>query len=246
MSVQRVGPDRPTAPTDEEFVRRARRFFEPLLRYHHFRTVGTEHLPREGAFLLIVHHTLATYDGFLLAAAVWDATGRIPRGLGDDRIFDIPWLGNAARRLGIVPASPEAGRKILDEGHILGVAPGGMWESLRPKQERRTSRWGDRRGFVRLAIQAGVPVVLGACPAGDDIYRVYRSRLTDAVYRRTHLPFPIARGIGPTALPRPVHLTAYFSEPIQPPVWAPAREAEQVDAFHAGLTSRMRALLQSG
>jgi aminopeptidase N len=57
----------------------------------------------------------------------------------------------------------------LREGHVLGVAPGGMWESLRPRDERRQSRWEGRKGFVRLALrelpaerdEQIVPVVLG-------------------------------------------------------------------------------------
>lgn len=228
---------------DKAFIDRVRRLFEPLARYHRFRALGTEHLPRTGAFLLVVHHTLATYDGFLVGAAVWDATGRVPRGLGDDRIFDVPGLGSAARRMGIVPASPEAGARLLAEGHILGVAPGGMWESLRPRAEARQSRWDDRKGFVRLALRAAVPIVLAACPAGDDIYTVYPSRITDRVYKRTHLPLPIARGIGITALPRPVPLTAFFAPPIVPPPRDPEREREQVDTLHAQVKAEMAALL---
>ncbi len=230
-------------PVDPATIQRVRRVLEPLASYHHFTAVGLERFPRSGPVLLVVHHSLATYDGFFAGAAVWDATGRIPRALGDDRIFQIPGLASVAAKVGILPASPEAGERLLREGHVLGVAPGGMWESIRPRTERRRSRWEGRRGFVRLALRTAAPMVMAACPAADDIYKVYPSRLTDVVYRRLHLPLPLARGRGPTLLPRRVRLTAYFSDPIVPPPWDPAREEEQIDALHADACATMAALL---
>jgi 1-acyl-sn-glycerol-3-phosphate acyltransferase len=174
---------------------------------------------------------------------VWDATGRIPRGLGDDRIFQIPGLGDLAWKIGLVPASPQAGEDLLRQGEVLGVAPGGMWESLRPRTEKRRSRWEGRRGFVRLALRTGAPMVMAACPAADDIYTVYPSRITDRVYQRLHWPVPIARGRGPTLLPRRVPLTAYFSAPLFPPAWEAGREEQQVDALHAEACRIMAELL---
>lgn len=238
--------DREIPPIDAAFVQRARRLLQPLARYHRFRIEGLEHLPATGPCLLVVHHSLATYDGFLLGAAIWDGTGRLPRGLGDDRIFQIPGLRDFALNIGLFPASPEVGERILRAGEVLGVAPGGMWEALRPRTEKRRSRWENRRGFARLALRTGSPMVMAACPRADDLYKVYPSRLTDAAYRRLHLPLPIARGIGPTALPRPVPLTAYLSAPIAPPPWDPEREDAQVDALHAEARTRMAALLSRG
>lgn len=233
-----------TDALDPVLLRRARKVLWPLYRYHRFEILGLENVPRTGAALLVVHHSLATYDGFMLGDAIYAGTGRLPRGLGDDRIFQIPGLRELALAIGIVPASPEAGERLLAEGHILGVAPGGMWESLRPREERRRSRWEGRRGFVRLALRASVPMIFGACPAADEIFTVYPSRLTDAVYARAHWPVPLVRGIGPTLLPRPVKIRAFLSEPLVPPAWDPAQEDAQIDLLHAQATERMGALLR--
>lgn len=230
-------------PVDPVTVRRVRRVLEPLATYHRFTWQGLDHFPKEGPVLLVVHHSLATYDGFFVGAAVWEAIGRLPRGLGDDRIFQIPGLADLAWKIGLVPASPEAGERILRAGEVLGVAPGGMWESLRPRTEKRRSRWEGRKGFARLALRTQAPMVLAACPAADDIYTVYPSRLTDRVYRKLHLPMPVARGRGPTLVPRRVPLTAYFSDPIVPPPWDPGHEDAQVDALHAEACQTMAELL---
>jgi 1-acyl-sn-glycerol-3-phosphate acyltransferase len=186
---------------------------------------------------------LATYDGFLAGLAIYEATGRMPRGLGDDRIFQIPRLRRLAREVGLVPASPEAGMEMLRSGEILGLAPGGMWESLRPHTERYRVRWEGRLGFARLALRAQVPLVLAACPAADEIYDVWPSSVTDRVYQAFHWPVPLGRGLGPTLIPRPVALTHFFSAPILPPIFDPGREEEQVAELHGLAVARMERLL---
>lgn len=231
-------------PTDDKAVRRAIALMRLLMRYHRYRVVGLEHVPRTGACLLVSHHTLATYDGFLLGVAIYDHTGRLGRGLGDDRIFQTPLLGPLARGVGIVPATPQAAETLLAQGELVGVAPGGMWESLRPRNERYTVRWGQRRGFVRLALRTGAPMLLAACPDADRVYTVYKSRLTDWIYERAHLPLPIARGLGPTLLPRPVQLTHRLAPLLVPPPYDPAREEAQVEALFQEARDRMQALLK--
>ncbi len=236
--------DRSLTPSlDARTVRQLERILHPLARYHRFELTGIEHVPRTGACLLVVHHSLATYDGFLIGGAIWEQTGRMCRALGDDTIFRVPGLADFATRAGIVPASPEAGERLLREGHLLAVAPGGMWESLRPRGQRRSSRWDGRRGFVRLALRTGTPMLLAACPRADDIYTVYPSRLTDAAYRRFRVPVPLVRGLGPTLFPRPIKLVAHLAPLIWPPAWDPEREDAQVDALHAEAHRRMAELL---
>jgi 1-acyl-sn-glycerol-3-phosphate acyltransferase len=229
---------------DPDFVRRSSRLLKPLVRYHRFRLEGAGNLPVSGPCLMAVHHSLATYDGFLLSAELWRQTGRLPWGLGDDRVFQIPGLGQLAWRVGLMPASPEAGERVLRAGQVLGVAPGGMWESLRPREERRRSRWQERRGFVRLALRCGAPIVVAAVPAADQIYTVYQSPITDRVYRRYHWPLPLARGLGPTLLPRPVALTGYIAPPLHPPPHEEAVEEEQVEELHRAACERMAELLE--
>ncbi|MCP4808770.1 MAG: acyltransferase family protein [Proteobacteria bacterium] len=212
------------------------RVMEPVLRrlrrYHRHTVVGLERVPRVGGGLICVNHSLATYDGFLVGGAVWEATGRLPVALGDDMIFKTPVLKDWATSAGIVPASPTAGLDLLRDGHLMFLAPGGMWESLRPSREARTVRWDNRKGFCRLVLRAQVPLILAACPAADEIFRIRASRLTETIYKRFRAPFPIARGIGPTMIPRPVQLTHYVAEPIVPPPHDPACEREQVEELH--------------
>ena len=125
------------------------------------------------------------------------------------------------------------------------LSPGGMRESLRPSTQRYRISWEGRLGFARLAIRAQVPVILAACPAADDIYTVYENPLTELVYQRFKWPLPIAHGLGPTALPRPIKLTHYLSHPIAPPpLQGEGANEELVTAYHAKLVHEMGKLLR--
>ncbi len=228
---------------DLDTVLRVSRLLMPLSLYHRHTVKDLDRLPRTGPWMLVMNHSLATYDGFLFGTYAVRHLQRVPRALGDKRIFQTPALRDFAHAIGIVEASPDAGMRLLRAGQIIGVAPGGMWEALRPRDERYRVRWEERRGFVRLALQAGAPIVVASCPAADDLYDVYGSRLTDLIYERLHLPVPLARGLGPTLLPRPVKLTHYIAEPIVPPRHDPAHEDEQVEELHARACAAMAGLM---
>ena len=88
----------------------------------------------------------------------------------------------------------------------IAWSAGGMREALRPGDERYGVKWDKRKGFVRLSLRTGAPLVLAACPDADRLFHVYENRLTKLAYKRLHLPVPLVRGWGPTLLPRPVSL----------------------------------------
>ncbi len=113
---------------------------------------------------------------------------------------------------------------------------------------RRQLRWGEHRGYAKLAIEAGVPVVPTACPAADDMYYVLNDGwrvgevLRRALGTRRNLPIPAAIGVGP--LPRRVRLTQYVGEPI----WSDtspdeAASPEAVARLDAKVRASMRELL---
>ncbi len=143
----------------------------------------------------------------------------------------------------MVPANPDNGRELLNRGRIVLVAPGGMREALRPGEERYDVRWDRRKGFVRLALRAGAPIQLAACPDADRMFHVYESKLTKVIYKTLKVPMPVVRGWGPTLLPRPVKLTHVLSEPLQPPELDEAHFDEQVDDWHAQVQARMAELM---
>jgi 1-acyl-sn-glycerol-3-phosphate acyltransferase len=202
---------------DPELADKAIKAVCALRQYHRYHVEGMENIPSEGAALLVVSHSLATYDIAMLGYTICERTGRFARALADRLIFKIAPLAYITAGLGGVQGDPGAAARLLAEGEMVMVAPGGMREALRPRKQRYRISWEGRQGFAKLAIAAQVPVVCAACPAADDLYTLYPSKLTNFFLERFHFPVPVLRGLGPTLLPRPVALTHYIGAPMYPP-----------------------------
>lgn len=242
--------NRPLAAEDicmerEQLINTVLPFIQALRRYHRHEVIGLEQMPKKSRVLVVVNHSLATYDIMLLMTAFYTDLKRLPRPLIDRLFFRIPYLGDLTEYFGAVQGSPEAARQLLEDDELVTVAPGGMREALRPSSERYQIRWEKRYGFVKLAMETRTPIVLAACPRADDLYEVYENPFTDFFYSKFKVPVFLARGLGPTPLPRPVKLVHMLSDPMMPP--EPGTTAREHDKrakqFHGQLVKRMHALM---
>lgn len=216
-----------------------------LRAYHDHSIVGSEHLPETSAAIIAVNHSLASYDIALLMAAIYEQVNRIPRSLIDRLFYKVPGMGTLMESLGSLEGNHDNAVEMLKHGELLILAPGGMREALRPSTEKYKIIWGRRKGFVRLAIETGVPIILAACPAADDMYDIAPSHITAWAYKTLKIPLFFAKGLGFSPLPKAVKLTHYISEPQVPPKKAATKEAfdAQVNAFHKQICTRMQRLI---
>jgi 1-acyl-sn-glycerol-3-phosphate acyltransferase len=114
-----------------EYLLRFASFIVTRLVYR-FRVTGAEHIPAQGAALLVCNH-VSFVDAMLLMAA----SPRPIRFLMDHRLFDAPLLGRLFRLAKAIPIAPRAedagtyerafagARRVLDEGELLCVFPEG-------------------------------------------------------------------------------------------------------------------------
>ena len=114
---------------------------------------------------------------------------------------------------------------------------------IEASSERYQLKWHRRKGFIRLAIEMQVPIVLAACPNADRIFSVYESFFTAFAYRKFKVPLPFFKGFGLSYLPRPVKLIHYLSKPIYPPPIVGDIEA-QVEFFHSQIVQEMEQLMR--
>lgn len=100
-------------------------------------------------------------DTFVFGQAFLDhfGTGRPFFQLAHDLLFQIPGLRALVQRYGTVPASPANMVQALERDAALLVYPGGDEETFRPSWESGQIDFAQRTGFVRLALEHGVPVV---------------------------------------------------------------------------------------
>ncbi|MEZ5122546.1 MAG: 1-acyl-sn-glycerol-3-phosphate acyltransferase [Solirubrobacterales bacterium] len=123
---------------------------------------GLGHIPDHGPVLLVGNHSggNVTPDTgvFALAFSAYFGVERPFYQLAHNLVVAWPGLG-FLRRLGTVAASPENAEAALRAGAALLVYPGGDHEVHRPTWESARIDFAGRRGFVRLALDAGVPIV---------------------------------------------------------------------------------------
>lgn len=148
---------------DPAFIRRALPVLGRLLDvWFRAEVEGSENLTDRPALLVSTHNGLFhTPDMYTVMVAFWRRFGpETPgHGLMHRAAFRIPLLGRFLERLGALPAHPENGRAALRAGRPVLVCPGGDLDALKPWSERHRIHFGERRGFVRLAIEEQVPIV---------------------------------------------------------------------------------------
>lgn len=230
---------------NEEIINYLITVIHMLRKYHRHEVIGLENIPSKGRGLLIFNHSLATYDIALLFGAIYENLHRIPRPLADHLFFKLPYLGPIVEALGATEGTQQNAHKMLAEENLVAVAPGGMREALRPSEQRYQLIWQKRKGFVRLAIETQTPIILTLCPKADDLYHVYPSTLTKWAYKNLKIPLFIARGLGPTPIPRPIKLIHFVDEPIVPPKpdSDPKVLNSQINRLHKKIIKRAQALI---
>ena len=132
-----------------------------LSRYFRAEVQGLERIPA-GAALLVGNHSggMGSPD-FVFAARFFAHFGASEPlyALGHDMITRAPLLGRFLRRFGVVRASPENALRILRNGGKVLVYPGGNLDSLRPWKDRKRIQLGGRTGFIKIALEADVPII---------------------------------------------------------------------------------------
>ncbi len=147
---------------DPEFAEKLMPFLKGL-HDHYFRVdlQGWENVPEGQAIYVGNHNGLLTFEVLMMFYAWWDKFhgSRRALGLAHAIALDNPFFRWLIPRIGAIPASPELAHEALDRGYSLLVYPGGEKESFRPFNQRKKIDFYQRKGFIRIAIRSGVPLV---------------------------------------------------------------------------------------
>ena len=187
-------------------------------------------IPEHGPVLMVGNHSGGnlTPDTFVftLAFSTYFGVERHFHQLAHNLVMASPYA-QLLRSGGTVAASHENSRKALESGAALLVYPGGDWEVHRPTWERNRVDFAGRKGFIRLALDAGVPIVPVVAVGGQET-ALFLSRGTwlaqllrlDHYLRLKVLPISIALPWGLNVgdflghFPLPAKITVEVLEPI--------------------------------
>jgi 1-acyl-sn-glycerol-3-phosphate acyltransferase len=230
------------------------RLFQPVVR-------GTERIP-PGSGLYVANHNggLLFPDAYAVAEAIYRTRGiaDMPYVLAHDLVVRFPLTNAIFPRLGALRACAKNARRVFEADRKVLVFPGGDIEVMRPFRDRDKIVFGARRGYMKLAITEGVPVipvVTAGAHSGlivlDDGGRVARFLGLDRAFRIKvfptviSIPWGLTVGFPPPYLPYPTRFYTEFLEPIrfERSGNEAADDADYVEACHQRVVDAMQAAL---
>jgi 1-acyl-sn-glycerol-3-phosphate acyltransferase len=245
---------------DPDFIRR---HLPAIARYTSYFTPevrGLDRLPAEGPALVVGNHSCLFYipEAWTCGQAIMARRGvdAPTYALAYDLLFAVPGVGPSLRRLGVIPASNSQASSALARGACVLVYPGGDLEACRPWTQRNKIDFAGRKGFVRLALRCGVPVVPVAAHGGHHAVVVLTrgDRLARAAGLRNlrinvfpllaGFPFGVTSILAPP-LPMPAHLTLEFLPALNWTAYGPGAADDEriVSACYEDITGRLQAAL---
>jgi len=223
------------------------RFF---IRYHRYEVQGLDVLLRSRPMLVAGYHGRpAAWDLCMLTVVVFDRLGYIPHGVFHSGLMHGP-VGRMLRGIGGVSGDDGTLAEAVRRGEHILVTPGGAREGTRSFLDRYRVEWGDRSGYVRLAIRYRLPIVPAGASGVDDTFIGLNWGYETS--RRLGIPpnFPVWFGVGPFglspfSLPFPVRIRTVLGEPIEDPTDPRVHERDEdaVAAIHQKTVAAVQEIL---
>ncbi|MGZ5316523.1 MAG: lysophospholipid acyltransferase family protein [Solirubrobacterales bacterium] len=230
-----------------------------LLASYYFRAEvrGLERIPATGPVLIVGNHSGGNMTPdttvFMLAFSAYFGAERRFYQLAHNLVLALP-LPIPLRKYGSVAVSHHNARLALRRGAAVLVYPGGDWEVHRPTSQSGKVDFAGRKGFIKLAIDEGVPIVPLVSVGGQETAlflsrgeRLAKALRLDRMFRLKVLPISLAipwgLNIGDMLghWPLPAKITVEALEPID------ARKrfgrSPDLDEVYDELTGQMQAKL---
>lgn len=218
-------------------------------KWFHVEMIGAERIPASGPALLVANHSgTIPLDGFMLSYAVHRNTPdhRFLRLLAADLVFNLPVVGDFARRSGGTLAGADDAARLLAEGELVGVFPEGFKGVGKGWSQRyRLQRFG-RGGFVATALRAGVPIIPVSIVGAEEAYPMIGdikplARALGFPYFPVTPTFPLLGLLG--VIPLPSRWMIEIGEPIETADLGADAADDPMGVFE--LTDQVRERIQS-
>jgi 1-acyl-sn-glycerol-3-phosphate acyltransferase len=210
---------------------------------------GIENLPPGRCLVVPNHSGQLPYDGLVVsvAALLRGKPPRILRPMAERWVPTLPWVNEAFSRSGVVVGDPINCRNLLLDDQAILVFPEGARGSGKVWKDRyQLCPFG--RGFMRLALQTGAPIVpVAVIGAEESIISLWDWKW---LARRLGAPYapisPFLPLLGPLAyLPMPTKFHVWFGEPMR----FEGRSDDEdgvIDSKVAEVTARVQAMIAHG
>jgi 1-acyl-sn-glycerol-3-phosphate acyltransferase len=173
---------------------------------HYFRvtTDGWQHLPSSGKMLIVGSHNggMIAPDTLMFMVDWFQRFGaeRSVYGLMHPNVWMVPGYAKLTVQLGAIRAHPKMAIAALRGDAAVLVYPGGAEDLWRPHHDRYRIHFAGRKGFIKLALREGVPIVPAISVGAHDTLIVLANFYQQL--RQLHewgMPWPL--GIDPIVFP---------------------------------------------
>jgi len=224
------GAEKKVAKWDPDLTRQIVGRVGPLIkRYFRAEVRDLEHVPSAGGALVVSNHSggMFTPDVLVFAPEFYKKFGydRPIYTLGHDAIFFGP-VGDLLHRAGVIEANRENAAQALRDGALVLVFPGGDYDSYRPTFTENVVDFNGRRGYVKTAIESGVPIVPMVSIGGQET-QLFVAR-GDSIARRLGLT-RLRAEILPISVGFPFGLSVFFPPNVPLPAKIVTRVLEPID-----------------
>ena len=226
---------------DEGFIRAQQPFWNFVLD-HYFRMEvrGWHRLPDPPCLVVGIHAGgILPIDAYAFGYSWFREFGleRIPRGTAHDFLTEAPIIGDYLKKIGTISASPEGIAAAFKAGDDVILYPGGDLDAMRPWTQRDEVVFGGRKGWIRMALEAQVPIVpVANVGASDTLFvlgggeTIAKTLRLDKLLRAKTFPiglgFPL--GLAPAAIPQ-IPLPAKLRSEILEPIHLGGEEGQRFD-----------------
>jgi 1-acyl-sn-glycerol-3-phosphate acyltransferase len=132
------------------------RFLEISLR---FSINKIDNIPVSGPGILIMNHSAIPLDGMLLISIFLKQKKRMIRPLISKNLRKHLFLRESVMLWGGVDANAANALKLLRNGELLLIYPGGPKEAIKDDREKYRLIWEGEYGFIKLALLTGAPII---------------------------------------------------------------------------------------
>ena len=159
-------------------------------------------------------------------------------GLAATVIFKVPVVREMFFKLGYIDARRTVASKALKAGQSLYLVPGGEEESMMTTNGHDIVVLKNRKGFVRLALSYGVPIVPVFAVGCTDAYKTFPNVLKgprNFLQKKFGVALPLFHGRWFTPLAYPVPIKLLVGEPIwtpTPSILGAKPEPPVVEEYH--------------
>ncbi len=190
----------------------------PIYRYFRPRVHGVENIPPGRVLIAGNHSGQLPFDGIVIAlSTLLEADPpRLLRPMVERWVPTLPVINEIFSRTGVALGDPINCRNLLEADNAILVFPEGA-RGLGKTSELRYRLESFGRGFMRLALQTGSPIVpVAVVGAEEALLSIHNASTLARVLKFPYFPIPpLLPILGPLAyLPLPARFHLYYGEPM--------------------------------